>query len=59
MFGEHREKITQIILTAAEENVCIVPLSESSEETFSLFFSFLSVFLGDEDQLILESVERN
>lgn len=43
MFGEHREKITQIILTAAEENVCFAPLRESLGEMF--FFSFFLPFL--------------
>lgn len=44
MFGEHREKITQIILTAAEENVCVAPLKESLRESFSSFFFFLFFF---------------
>lgn len=44
MFGEHREKITQIILTAAEENVCVAPLrGKLWGEVFSfLFLSFFS-----------------
>lgn len=29
MFGEHRERITQIILTAAVENVCLLPFFPS------------------------------
>lgn len=41
MFGEHREKITQIILTAAEENVCFAPLRESLGETIFSLLSFL------------------
>lgn len=40
MFGEHREKITQIILTAAEENV-IFAIKGKLEGVFLLsFFSF-------------------
>ena len=50
MFGEHREKITQIILTAAEENVCVAPLRGKlggRRFFFSFFRSFvLSFFLS-------------
>lgn len=44
MFGEHREKITQIILTAAEEKACFAPLREGLGEIF-LSLSSLSVCL--------------
>lgn len=41
MFGEHREKITQIILTAAEENV-IFAIKGKLEGKVFFFHSFLS-----------------
>lgn len=51
MFGEHREKITQIILTAVDENVCFVLLKESKGETiFSVFF--FSFFFGSDPSMI-------
>lgn len=42
MFGEHGEKITQIILTAAEENVICTIKAKLGGNVF-----FLSVFLWD------------
>lgn len=50
MFGEHREKITQIILTAAEENVIFAIEAKLEGNVFSFFFSFLffSSFFGKE-----------
>lgn len=39
MFGEHREHITQIILTAAEENVIFAIKGKLEGKLFS-FFSF-------------------
>jgi len=53
MFGEHREQITQIILTAAEENVCLLCTVEGKlggDFSLSLFLLFLRE--ADEHQLI-------
>lgn len=51
MFGEHREKITQIILTAVDENVCFALLKESLGEAIFSFF-FFSFLFGSNPSMI-------